>query len=55
MPQGLGVNPVAVGPAPLVLMEMMQAGGSPGRYREIIMRGYFTTKGMNLTPKTDRP
>lgn len=49
MPQGHGVNPAAVGPAPLVLMEMMYAANEYARYREITVRNHFTTKGMNPT------
>lgn len=55
MPQGYGVNPTAVGPAPLALMEMMDVANECGRYREIIMRNHFTTKGMNPTPKPTDP
>lgn len=48
MPRGHEVNPVGVGPASLALMEMMKAEDRDSRYREIIMRGHFTTKGIDF-------
>lgn len=46
MPRGHGVDPIGVGPASLALMEMMKAEDEQSRYREIVMRDHFTTKGI---------
>lgn len=46
MPQGHEIDPVGVGPSLLSLMEMNMAEDQQSRYREIVMHGYFTTKGL---------